>query len=131
MDVLAYEEFFAKPLVPLGTYVFTSTDALTTAALTEAARLFRRLQEEGCRVLNDPARVRARFALLRALHQVGINPINAYLADEGARPKQFPVFIRIVNAHNCGPLSDLVWDQSALIRLSKPRSWPASPGQQF
>ena len=57
--------------------------------------------------------MRTRFALLRKLHQAGINPINAYLAEEAECPKRFPVFIRIADDH-LGSLSDLIWDQSAL-----------------
>ena len=113
IEVLSYDEVLARPTLRRGTYIFTNIDLLSTAALTEAARLFRRLGENGCRVLNDPARVRTRFALLRALHRAGLNPINAYPAEEGAQSARFPVFIRIADAHD-GPLSDLLWDQSAL-----------------
>ena len=78
-----------------------------------AARLYRRLQESGCRVLNDPATVRKRFALLRGLYLRGFNPINIYLADEGWSKLKFPVFIRVADAHD-GPLTDLIADQAEL-----------------
>ena len=113
IQLLHYDEVLGKPSLVPGTYVFTDIDRLSTAARTEAARLYRRLQENGCRVLNDPARVRTRFALLRKLHQAGLNPINAYLAEAGECPKRFPVFIRIADDHR-GSLSDLLSDQSAL-----------------
>ena len=95
LEVLRYEEVLAKESLPdATTYIFTDFDRLNTTVRCEAARLFLRLQEAGCRVLNNPARVRTRFSLLRALHQSGLNPINVYLADEGVEPKQYPVFIR-------------------------------------
>ena len=113
IEVLSYDEVLSRPTLRRGTYIFTDLDRLSTAALIEAARLFRRLRENGCRALNDPARVRTRFALLRALHESGLNPINAYPAEEGSRPERFPVFIRIADAHE-GPLSGLIWDQATL-----------------
>ena len=113
IQLLHYDEVLAKRSLVRGTYVFTDIDRLSTAALTEAARLFRRLQENGCTVLNDPARVRTRSSLLRKLHQEGINPINAYRADDAECPKRFPVFIRIADDHR-GSLSDLICDQVAL-----------------
>ena len=42
-----------------------------------------------------------------------MNPIDAYLVDEGEAPRQFPVFIRVADDHK-GSLSDLIWDQNAL-----------------
>jgi hypothetical protein len=80
----------------------------------ETARLYRRLKDGGCRVLNDPARVRTRFALLRGLYRVGLNPINAYLVEENLAPR-FPVFIRVADRHD-SPLSDLIYDQAELDR---------------
>ena len=111
--VLPYSRALVQPVLPKATYVFTDFDTLNTLDLTDAARLFRRLKEEGCRVLNDPARVSTRFALLRQLHESGLNPINAYLAAEGSKQWRFPVFIRMADGHD-GPLSDLIWDQPEL-----------------
>src|SRR5665811_477238 len=113
VELVRYNEILGKSHVPRGTYIFTDFEGLSTAALTEAAHLFRRLQENDCLALNDPARARTRFALLRNLHRAGINPINVYLADEGAIPSRFPVFIRVADDHS-GSLSELIWDQSAL-----------------
>ena len=122
-ETLAYEDLSARSTLPRATYIFTDIDRLNVYHLIGAARLYRRLQEHGCRVLNDPAAVRTRFSLLRGLHQAGINPINAYLAteietlgsdlaDDKSMPR-FPVFIRVADEH-WGPLSDLIWNRRDL-----------------
>ena len=64
---LFYDETLQKRALAKTTYIFTDLDRLSVRELIAAARLYRRLQESGCRVLNDPATVRKRFALLRGL----------------------------------------------------------------
>ncbi len=113
VEVLRYEEVLEKETLPRTTYLFTDFDRLNTAVRSEAARLFLRLKEAGCRVFNNPARVRTRFSLLRALHRAGLNPIDVYLADEGVSPRRYPVFIRVGDDHK-GSLSELLPDQAAL-----------------
>jgi hypothetical protein len=71
--------------------VFTDIDRLNARDLIAAAGLYRRLQQEGRRILNDPARVQVRFPLLRALYRSGINPFNVYSVEEGDKPERFPV----------------------------------------
>ena len=110
---LFYDETLQKRALAKATYIFTDLDRLSVRELIAAARLYRRLQESGCRVLNDPATVRKRFALLRGLYLAGFNPINIYLADEGWSKVKFPVFIRVADAHD-GPLTDLIHDQAEL-----------------
>jgi hypothetical protein len=66
-------------------------------------------------VLNDPARVRTRFALLRALHEAGVNDFNVYRVDEGVKPSRYPVFLRRAAGHG-KPLSELLADSDALAR---------------
>ena len=114
--ILHYDTALGKSTLPRGTYIFTSIDRLGVVDLAAAARLFRRLKENGCRVLNDPAQVRTRFSLLRALHREGLNSFNAYSADEHEKPERFPVFVRRIRGH-APPLSDLIWDQAALDRM--------------
>lgn len=113
IEVLRYEEVLGKEPLPRTTYVFTDFDRLNTAVRSDAARLFLRLKEAGCRVLNNPAQVRTRFPLLRSLHRAGLNPINVYLADEGVSPSKYPVFIRVADDHK-GSLSELLPDQATL-----------------
>lgn len=113
--VYHYEKLAGRRTLPRATYIFTEIDRLSTGALIDAARLYRRLREQGCRVLNDPARVRTRGSLLPALFAAGMNPIDAWWVDEDRAPRRFPVFIRVANAHD-GPLSDLIWSVDDLSR---------------
>lgn len=113
VSMLTYDKVLAKPALANATYIFSDVDRLSVPDLTRAAQLFRRLQEGGCRVLNDPATVRKRFALLRGLYLAGLNPYNIHLADEGRSKVKFPVFIRVADGHE-GPLTDLISDPTEL-----------------
>jgi tetratricopeptide (TPR) repeat protein len=115
VSTLCYDQALEASKLRRATYVFTDIDRLNVKHRIDAARLFRRLQENGCRVLNDPAYVRTRFGLLRGLFRAGLNPIDAYLVDEDSKPNRFPVFVRVADGHD-GPLSDLIWDQGELDR---------------
>ena len=114
INILPYDKVLYESALPRATYIFTDLDRLDIAELTAAARLFQKLKENGCRVLNNPARVRTRFALLNNLYKNGINPFQAYLVEECDAPERFPVFIRIAEEHKTGPLTDLIWDQETL-----------------
>jgi hypothetical protein len=115
ISTLAYRQALKEPALPEAAYVFTDIDRLSTRELIAAAALYRRLQQEGRRVLNDPARVQVRFLLLRALYRSGINPFNVYSVEEGDKPARFPVFLRLSSGHEA-PLSDLLFDQDTLER---------------
>jgi len=114
--ILPYGKALHQSAVPRATYVFTDLDRLDVSELIAAARLFQRLKENGCRVLNDPARVRTRFSLLRSLYRHELNPLNVYSLEDGEVPERFPVFIRIAEEHTAGPLTDLIGDQQELDR---------------
>src|SRR5688500_9456386 len=113
INVRTYGQVLAQPLLPKASYVFTDIDRLSSADRVAAGRLYRRLAAHGCRVFNDPARVRTRLPLLRELHRRGINDFNVYSLDEDTKPVRFPVFLRIANDHS-GPLTDLISDQATL-----------------
>jgi tetratricopeptide (TPR) repeat protein len=113
VTILPYDEALVARALASATYIFSDVDRLSVDDLTSAARLYRRLQEGGCRVLNDPATVRKRFALLRGLYLASLNPYNIYLADEGQSKVRFPVFIRVADGHD-GPLTNLIADQAEL-----------------
>lgn len=115
---ITYDDLFAADALEPGTYVFTDMERLHPSELRLAARFFRRLGAmPGFRVLNDPARVKTRYALLRALAEAGLNDFDAYWADGFPRPRRFPVFLRVAADHS-GPIGDLINDQSELdIRL--------------
>ncbi|WP_210528895.1 hypothetical protein [Rubellimicrobium arenae] len=111
---VTYPDLFAARRVPAGTYVFCDLERLSDIDLVTAAELHRALAATGrCRVLNDPARVRTRYALLRGLHEAGINGFDAYPAHGWPRPRRFPVFVRS-EAEHLPALTDLLPDQAAL-----------------
>ncbi len=130
ITILIYDMALSKRSLPRGTYIFTGIDRLEVAELEAAARLFLRLKENGCRVLNDPGRVRTRFSLLRALHRAGLNSFNAYSADEEQKPERFPVFVRRIHGHG-PPLSDLVWDQVTLDNVVEAAVQAGFPRRQL
>ena len=115
MELLSYDGLIAAKWLPRASYVFTDLDRLGAWDLELAARIHHRLAEAGVRVWNDPARAKTRFALLRALHQAGVNDFNAYRVDEGLRPARYPVFLRREAGHG-NPVSGLLADAGALAR---------------
>jgi len=94
--------------------VFTDMDRLSLWQLRLAALAFRRLREQGLRVLNDPARILSRWGLLRALNLAGINGFNAYRVEESVQPRRWPVFLRAEGSH-LGPISDLLHDWGQVV----------------
>ena len=114
-SALAYEDLFDAHLPP-ATYVFADIERLSDAELVVAAEIASAMEGvKEFRVLNHPARVRTRFALLRALHERGLNRFDAHRADGWPRPKRFPVFVRAEAEHEPA-LTALLPDQSALDR---------------
>ncbi len=104
---MSYEAALGRHSLPLATYVFTDLDRLGAWPLELAATLFRALQAAGCRVLNDPARVLGRLALLRRLARARLNSFDAWPASEADAVERFPVFVRTAAAHR-GNLTDLL-----------------------
>lgn len=93
--------------LPRATYIFSDLDRLDYWELELAGRLHRQLAAGGVRVLNDPARLRQRYSLLRTLKDRGLNRFNVWRVEETARPDRFPVFLRTESAHR-KPLSALL-----------------------
>ena len=115
IETLHYDRVFAERRLARALYVFTDHDRLSDWDLELAAVLHRSLAAQGVPVLNDPARVRTRFALLRALHEAGLNDFNVYRADEGVKPARYPVFLRRAAGHGA-PVSGLLPDADALAQ---------------
>lgn len=110
-----YDRLIATRRLRPATTLFTDFDRLSAWDLELAARIQRRLAAAGVRTLNDPARVKTRHALLRALHEAGVNSFNAYRLDERVRPARYPVFLRRERGHG-QPLGPLLADADALDR---------------
>ena len=116
MDIrtLLFRDLIAMKSVPKGTYVFTDLDRLSGPDLVLAARFYRRLKAANLRVLNDPARIRSRYGLLRLLAERGINDFNAYRLEEERGPERWPVFLRCIGGHDKENTSDLCFDRTQL-----------------
>lgn len=109
---LSWEELFARPLAPRGTYALTDFDRLSPTELEAAAQVAARLRDAGLRVLNDPGAFLPRDTFLRRLHAAGINRFTLWRPAEGERPDRFPVFLRTIAGHR-GPQGDLLHDAGA------------------
>lgn len=119
VQVSSYETVLKGRKVGPGSYVFTDIDRLSFGEHLRAADMYQALRKmPGCRVFNDPARVKTRYALLRALYQSGHNSFNAYRVDECVQPQRFPVFVRHEREHG-NPLSELLPTQADLDRTLK------------
>lgn len=108
--VLPYHRALSSPRLPRATYIFADMDRLGFWELELSARLYRLLRGAGVRTLNDPALVKQRFALLRALRREGRNDFQVYRVDDEEQPGRFPVFLRTESAHR-GALSALLHTQ--------------------
>jgi len=97
--VIPYERLFRLRRLPRATYLFTDMDRLHFWSLELAARIHRQLAAAGARVLNDPARVRTRYALLEALHREGVNRFGVWRACDEPPQAAYPLFLRTDSAH--------------------------------
>ena len=111
--LMSYDEAFRAKSLQTGTYVFTDMDRLGTWELELAAIVYRVLKQAGANVLNDPAKVRTRYSLLKALHQEGINSFRVYRPSLDEWPARYPVFVRRDHFHS-GVLSELIEDETSL-----------------
>jgi hypothetical protein len=110
---LHYDALIRARSLPGGTYIFTDVDRLSFWDLEHASHLYLQMKNAGLRVLNNPALVRTRYPLLRALHAAGLNDFNAYRVDEMDAVKRFPVFVRKIHGHRA-PLSELLQTREEL-----------------
>jgi hypothetical protein len=113
LRLMDYETALWARSLPRATYIFTDIERLYPWEQRGAADLYRNLTAAGLRCLNDPARAMSRFELLRALYRAGLNPFNAYRADDDPAPARFPVFIRLEGSHEF-PVSGLLADATVL-----------------
>jgi hypothetical protein len=115
VSVLSYRRLFRRRALSKGTYIFTDFDRLNFWELKLAGEVYRLILNAGWGPLNDPARVRQRYALLRQLHRDGINRFGVYRVEASEMPERYPVFLRNECAHD-GPLTGLLSDREGLLR---------------
>lgn len=109
LEIRSYRRTWNSFRLPRATYIFSDLDRLDFWKLELAARLHRSLSRAGVTVLNDPARVRQRYGLLKTLHARGLNRFDVWRVEEGLDSVRFPAFLRTASAHR-GPLTDLLHD---------------------
>jgi hypothetical protein len=110
---MTYDQLLRSRWLRRATYVFADIDRLGFWDLELAAHTYLEMKRLGLRVLNNPAKVKTRYALLRALHRAGLNDFNIYRADEVDSAIRFPVFLRKQQLHR-GALTDLLHSTTEL-----------------
>jgi hypothetical protein len=115
LRLMSYDDAFRRRRFRTATYIFTDLDRLHYWELELAAHLYRQLNADGLRTLNDPARVSQRFKLLRQLKSCGINEFDAWSLNDIGRPPRYPVFLRTSAAHRT-VLTGLLENEQALDR---------------
>ena len=106
-SLMTYDQLLRSRWLRRATYVFADIDRLGFWDLELAAHAYLEMERLGLRVLNNPAKVTTRYALLRTLHRAGLNDFNIYRADEINSSIRFPVFLRKNQLHD-GPLTELL-----------------------
>jgi hypothetical protein len=112
---LHYDALIRARSLPGGTYIFTDVDRLGFWDVEHVSHLYLQMKSAGLRVLNNPALVRTRYPLLRALRAAGLNDFNAYRVDEIDAIEHYPVFVRKIHGHRA-PLSELLQTREELLK---------------
>jgi hypothetical protein len=115
VKVHSFEWALQQKRLPRATYVFTDMERMDVWQQTVLAKLFIHIQQAGpgYRALNNPAAIGDRGALLRKLHDEGLNDFNAYRVTENRWPERYPVFVRRMSMHT-KPVTPLLPTQQAL-----------------
>lgn len=97
-----YDAILDWTAAPAGTWVFLALDQLTPDMFRLVCRLHDTLDAAPApvRILNAPARVRLRLALLDELHRRGINRYRAVSVTGDLERLRYPVFLREEHRHN-------------------------------
>lgn len=106
--IVGYDEAFHAKELPLGTYVFSDLERLTSTERQVAEIVWNQLHGAGALLLNHPTKTLRRYELLVRLHQLGRNVFRAVrAADRRAETFHFPVFVRENRDHG-GSLTRLL-----------------------
>ena len=115
IDALSYDELIGSRHLKAATYVFTDFDRLAYTDLELAGRIYLQLKQAGVKVLNNPARVKTRYSLLRSLYRERLNDFNAYRADELPDEIRFPAYLRQIRGH-ARPCTGLIQTREEMDR---------------
>jgi len=110
---ISYEKLFYEGSGPVGHYVFTDFDRLSSYELESAFCIASTLKSVApdARIYNYPNKVLERYSLLKRLHSEGLNQFEVSRYDAGERPERYPVFIRLED--DCqGPDSAIIQNEA-------------------
>ena len=117
IGIVHYEDLPARTTLASGTYIFAALDQLTPGGMALVRELVSQLRNpaSGCRVLNDPDKVKLRFELLSTLHRAGLNRHAVARVSDRAPNVRFPVFVREESQHH-GSITPLLRNHRELQR---------------
>jgi hypothetical protein len=130
ISLMNYDALIRARWLRRATYIFADLERLSFWDLELASHLYLQLKNAGLNVYNNPAKVKTRYALLRALHTAGVNDFNAYRVDEIDSVMRFPVFLRKLHDH-AGALSDLLHTQEDLENATDAAINSGTPGENL
>src|SRR5438034_2300843 len=81
-SLMTYDQLLRSRWLRRATYVFADIDRLSFWDLELAAHAYLEMQRVGLSVLNNPAKVKPRYALLRAVYSAGFNDFDVHRVDE-------------------------------------------------
>jgi hypothetical protein len=115
----AWRDVLRRRALPGGTYILSDFDRLRSRSLRRVERIADVLQaSDAVRLLNHPARVLGRVALLQRLHADGTNPYAVHRPDALPADVRFPVFLRMASDHQ-GPRSPLLHDRAQVQQAAR------------
>jgi hypothetical protein len=108
VQVLHCEDVPSLAPIPAGVYICTAMDRMSPVMASRVRTFCDRLRAlDGVRLINDPARLLARFDLLAELSRAGRNDFRARRVVDDLAAVRYPVFLRDERTHD-GPLSPLL-----------------------
>jgi hypothetical protein len=125
-----YEELSSLKKIRSCGAIFAATDQLGPAEQSAAEEVYTLLAARGNRVLNEPAGVLNRYALLKLLHDQRVNRFRAVRATERFDDLTYPVFVREEHRHT-GTVSPLLADAFAVERALATLALQGRPRDQL
>ena len=114
VEILTYDEFFARSKHSVGTYIFSDLERLTATEIRIASQIWEQLERaEGMRLFNDPRCVKRRFDLLSSLYSNGRNNFQVTRASDRDTPVRYPVFLREERSHD-GNITPMLHNRTQL-----------------
>ena len=115
LRLVFYDDLFEALSLPIGTYIFTDLDRLTSSERQLAAAAWRQLAASTPRMklLNNPETVLCRYELMCELSKAGENQYRARLLAHDLDGLRYPVFVRCEREHE-GSITPLLHNPTAL-----------------